>query len=153
MTTIKIKNIISDVLESYVGEMKQHDIHIHYDFKDILYFGAYQQIYMLFNNLIGNAIKYNKDQGHVYIDVEEVENAMKITIKDTGIGIPLADQSRIFERFYRVDKGRSRERGGTGLGLAIVKHIVSYYKGTIYLESELNIGTTIEVVLPQQSEV
>ena len=153
MTTLKIKNMISDVLESYVGEMKQHDIHIHYDFKDILYMGDYQQIYMLFNNLIGNAIKYNKDQGHVYIDVEEVENAMKITIKDTGIGIPLADQSRIFERFYRVDKGRSRERGGTGLGLAIVKHIVSYYKGTIYLESELNIGTTIEVVLPQQSEV
>lgn len=153
MTTLKIKNMISDVLESYVGEMKQHDIHIHYDFKDILYMGDYQQIYMLFNNLIGNAIKYNKDQGHVYIDVEEVENAMKITIKDTGIGIPLADQSRIFERFYRVDKGRSRERGGTGLGLAIVKHIVSYYKGTIYLESELNIGTTIEVVLPQQLEV
>lgn len=153
MTTLKIKNMISDVLESYVGEMKQHDIHIHYDFKDILYMGDYQQIYMLFNNLIGNAIKYNKDQGHVYIDVEEVENAMKIIIKDTGIGIPLADQSRVFERFYRVDKGRSRERGGTGLGLAIVKHIVSYYKGTIYLESELNIGTTIEVVLPQQSEV
>ena len=153
MTTLKIKNMISDVLESYVGEMKQHDIHIHYDFKDILFMGDYQQIYMLFNNLIGNAIKYNKDQGHVYIDVEEVENAMKITIKDTGIGIPLADQSRVFERFYRVDKGRSRERGGTGLGLAIVKHIVSYYKGTIYLESELNIGTTIEVVLPQQSEV
>ena len=153
MTTLKIKNMISDVLESYVGEMKQHDIHIHYDFKDILYMGDYQQIYMLFNNLIGNAIKYNKDQGHVYIDVEEVENAMKITIKDTGIGIPLADQSRVFERFYRVDKGRSRERGGTGLGLAIVKHIVSYYKGTIYLESEFNIGTTIEVVLPQQSEV
>lgn len=76
---------------------------------------------------------------------------MKVTVKDTGIGIPLADQSRIFERFYRVDKGRSKQRGGTGLGLAIVKHIVSHYKGVIHLTSELGQGTTIEIILPQQS--
>ena len=76
---------------------------------------------------------------------------MCIRDRDSGIGIPLADQSRVFERFYRVDKGRSRQRGGTGLGLAIVKHIVSHYKGTIHLMSELDKGTTIEIILPQQT--
>ena len=95
--------------------------------------------------------KYNIDHGHVFVNVEDQGQAMKVTVKDTGIGIPLADQSRIFERFYRVDKGRSKQRGGTGLGLAIVKHIVSHYKGVIHLTSELGQGTTIEIILPQQS--
>lgn len=126
---LNTNDIVNDVLESYAIEMKQHDIHIHYHSQNIIYRGDYQQIYTLFNNLIGNAIK--------------------ITVRDTGIGIPLADQSRVFERFYRVDKGRSRQRGGTGLGLSIVKHIVSYYRGTIHLESELDKGTTIDIVLPQ----
>ena len=71
-----------------------------------------------------------------------------VSVKDTGIGIPLKHQKRVFERFYRVDKSRSKETGGTGLGLAIVKHIVQYYKGTIHLESELGKGTTFKVVLP-----
>ncbi len=147
--SLNTNDIVNDVLESYAIEMKQHDIHIHYHSQNIIYRGDYQQIYTLFNNLIGNAIKYNKEQGDVYIEVNEVENAIKITVRDTGIGIPLADQSRVFERFYRVDKGRSRQRGGTGLGLSIVKHIVSYYRGTIHLESELDKGTTIDIVLPQ----
>jgi len=147
--SLNTNDIVNDVLESYAIEMKQHDIHIHYHSQNIIYRGDYQQIYTLFNNLIGNAIKYNKEQGDVYIEVNEVENAIKITVRDTGIGIPLADQSRVFERFYRVDKGRSRQRGGTGLGLSIVKHIVSYYRGTIRLESELDKGTTIDIVLPQ----
>ena len=95
--------------------------------------------------------RYNKDHGSVSVRIEELSEAMKIVVKDSGIGIPLADQSRVFERFYRVDKGRSRQRGGTGLGLAIVKHIVSHYKGTIHLMSELDKGTTIEIILPQQT--
>lgn len=151
MMPMKMKPLIDDVLESYEIEMAQHDIKVHYDFDDVTFIGNHQQIYTLLNNLIGNAIKYNKDHGDVYIDITEKSNAIKMIIKDTGIGIPLADQSRVFERFYRVDKGRSKQRGGTGLGLAIVKHIVSHYKGTIHLQSELNKGTTIEIVLPQQT--
>lgn len=151
MMPMKMKPLIDDVLESYEIEMAQHDIKVHYDFDDVTFVGNHQQIYTLLNNVIGNAIKYNKDHGDVYVDIIEKSNAIKITIKDTGIGIPLADQSRVFERFYRVDKGRSKQRGGTGLGLAIVKHIVSHYKGTIHLQSELNNGTTIEIVLPQQT--
>lgn len=151
MLPLKIKSIVDEVLDSFDVEMKQHDIHVHCQFSDMTYIGNHQQIYTLLSNLIGNAVKYNKDHGHIYIDVQEAENAIRIVIEDTGIGIPLADQSRVFERFYRVDKGRSKQRGGTGLGLAIVKHIVYYYKGMIRLESELDRGTTIEVVLPQQT--
>lgn len=147
---IKMKSIVDEVLESYEVEIAKHDIHMKYDFDDIVYEGNHQQIYTLLNNIIGNAIKYNKDHGEVSIDIETQGDGMKIVVEDTGIGIPLADQGRVFERFYRVDKGRSKQRGGTGLGLAIVKHIVSHYKGTIDLKSELNVGTKIEIVLPHQ---
>lgn len=150
MMPIKMKSIVDEVLESYEVEIAKHDIHMKYDFDDIVYEGNHQQIYTLLNNIIGNAIKYNKDHGEVSIDIETQGDGMKIVVEDTGIGIPLADQGRVFERFYRVDKGRSKQRGGTGLGLAIVKHIVSHCKGTIDLKSELNVGTKIEIVLPHQ---
>ena len=75
---------------------------------------------------------------------------MVLVVADTGIGIPSGDQSRVFERFYRVDKGRSRALGGTGLGLAIVKHIVSYYDGSIQLRSQLDVGTQITISLPMK---
>lgn len=151
MLPIKMKPIVLEVLESYEVEMSQHDIKVHTDFEDMSYIGNHQQIFTLLNNLIGNAIKYNKDHGEVNIDIEQQGDAMKIVVSDTGIGIPMADQSRVFERFYRVDKGRSKQRGGTGLGLAIVKHMVSNYKGTIELTSEINKGTTITIILPQQT--
>lgn len=151
MMPMKMKSLVDEVLESYEVEIIEHDITIHKDFDDMVYIGNHQQIYTLLNNAIGNAIKYNKEHGHVYIDIEEQGQAMKVVVRDTGIGIPLADQARVFERFYRVDKGRSKARGGTGLGLAIVKHTVSLYKGTIRLNSELDKGTTIEMTMPQQT--
>lgn len=151
MMPMKMKGVVEEVIESYEVELSRHFITIHTQFDDIIYTGNHQQIYTLLNNLIGNAIKYNKDYGEVFINIESLGEAIKIIVKDTGIGIPLADQSRVFERFYRVDKGRSKQRGGTGLGLAIVKHIVSHYNGTIHLNSVLNRGTTIEIILPQQT--
>lgn len=151
MMPMKMKGVVEEVIESYEVELSRHFITIHTQFDDIIYTGNHQQIYTLLNNLIGNAIKYNKDYGEVFINIESLGEAIKIIVKDTGIGIPLADQSRVFERFYRVDKGRSKQRGGTGLGLAIVKHIVSHYNGSIHLYSELNRGTTIEIILPQQT--
>lgn len=102
----------------------------------------------LFINLIDNAIKYNNPNGKVTISIQRAQNMMKIVVSDNGIGIPLHAQSRIFERFYRVDKSRSKERGGTGLGLSIVKHIVDCHNGTISLKSELGKGTQITVLLP-----
>lgn len=150
---LKMRGLVEEVLESYITEIKKHNIHVVYEFTEVIYIGNHQQIYTLLNNLIGNAIKYNKDYGEVRIDIQSQGDALNIVVEDTGIGIPLADQSRVFERFYRVDKGRSRQRGGTGLGLAIVKHIVSQYKGVIHLVSELNKGTKIEIIMPQQNSL
>ena len=104
----------------------------------------------LFINLIDNAIKYNNPGGMVRVSIEKLEHQAKIVVADNGIGIPINAQSRIFERFYRVDKSRSKQRGGTGLGLSIVKHIVDYHNGTISLRSELGKGTEITILLPLQ---
>ena len=103
----------------------------------------------LLYNLCSNAIRYNKPGGRVEVSVEENEEGVLLKVSDTGIGIPLKHQERIFERFYRVDKSRSKERGGTGLGLAIVKHIVAEHHAQISLESEEGVGTTISVLFPK----
>ena len=98
-----------------------------------------EDFYNLFKNLIENAIRYNKDNGKIYINID-IENH-QISIKDTGLGVSDEDKQRIFERFYRVDKARSRKTGGTGLGLAIVKYICNYYDFKIEVKSKLNEGS------------
>ena len=100
-------------------------------------------------NLCSNAIRYNKRNGSVEVYVEETPEGAILRVSDTGIGIPKKHQERIFERFYRVDKSRSKERGGTGLGLAIVKHIVAEHGASISLESEEGEGTVITVLFPK----
>jgi two-component system phosphate regulon sensor histidine kinase PhoR len=123
-------------------------------------------MYELFYNLIDNAVKYNKPGGEVRVGIGRSgtldgvagsglsglagasEPQVEIKVADTGIGIPKEAQSRVFERFYRVDKSRSKKKGGTGLGLAIVKHIVLLHGGHVSIESRENEGTTITVLLP-----
>ncbi len=100
-------------------------------------------------NLCDNAIKYNRPGGSVQITVEEREDTVAVSVADTGIGIPEADQSRIFERFYRVDKSHSRQVGGTGLGLSIVKHGAALVNAKIELTSRMDVGTTVTVVFPK----
>ncbi|MDR0813481.1 MAG: hypothetical protein LBO63_05725 [Oscillospiraceae bacterium] len=107
-----------------------------------------RQLHELCVNLIENAVKYNKPGGRVDISVATAGNCAVLTVSDTGLGIPLRHQSRIFERFYRVGTGRDRKIPGTGLGLSIVKHIVSLYGGDLLLESEEGAGTRVEVRLP-----
>lgn len=99
-------------------------------------------------NLCDNAIRYNKKGGSVIITVGRMEEKTFLSVKDTGIGIPKKHQERVFERFYRVDKGRSKSTGGTGLGLAIVKHIVAWHRASLKLESEEGKGTEITVTFP-----
>ncbi|HVY92105.1 MAG TPA: ATP-binding protein [Bryobacteraceae bacterium] len=99
-------------------------------------------------NLLDNAVKFNKPGGEVRIDAAPREGKIVISIADTGAGIPSSDVSRIFERFYRVDRARSREVGGTGLGLSIVKHVVERMDGTIAVESKLGEGSTFTISLP-----
>lgn len=100
-------------------------------------------------NLLDNAVKFNRPGGEVRVEVEQTQHGKaRVTIADTGIGIPSEDLSRIFERFYRVDKARSREVGGTGLGLSIVKHVIERMNGTVLVESQLGKGATFTVLLP-----
>jgi two-component system phosphate regulon sensor histidine kinase PhoR len=98
-------------------------------------------------NLLDNALKYT-DQGGIMVRLAASEGQVTLTVEDSGIGIPREEQSRIFERFYVVDKSRSRRLGGTGLGLAIVKHIVQLHRGTVRVKSELGGGSTFEITLP-----
>ena len=96
-------------------------------------------------NLLDNAIRYNKENGTVTITVTPLSKGASVSVKDTGIGIPAKYQDRIFERFFRVDKSRSKATGGTGLGLAIVKHITQLHGADLKLESEEGKGTQIIV--------
>ena len=107
-----------------------------------------QLLYSIVYDLCDNAIKYNRSGGSVKVSVEHDGVDTILTVADTGIGIPEDSLDRIFERFYRVDKSRSKEVGGTGLGLSIVKHAVMIHHGTIKVTSELGKGTCFTVTLP-----
>jgi two-component system phosphate regulon sensor histidine kinase PhoR len=100
-------------------------------------------------NLCDNAIKYNRDGGQVTIDLYQDQEHINLEVRDTGIGISKADQERIFERFYRVDKSRSKQVGGTGLGLSIVKHALQVHGASVQVSSQLGQGTTMTVHFPK----
>lgn len=101
-------------------------------------------------NLCENAIKYNRPNGSVQLDVSQTDRGVELAVSDTGIGIPLQAQPRVFERFYRVDKSHSKAIGGTGLGLSIVKHGAAFHHAQIELESQLDVGTTIRLIFPKK---
>lgn len=106
----------------------------------------------IFMNILSNAYKYTETHGLVTIELMDYKDSFKLTVKDNGIGIPYADQKHIFERFYRVEKGRSRKAGGTGLGLSIAKELVEKLGGTIILKSKPNIGTEISLIFKKNLE-
>ena len=118
----------------------------------VMIHGVTKMLEELVYNLIDNGIRYNKEGGQVVVCLAETENTVIFCVKDTGIGISKENQERIFERFYRVDKGRSRETGGTGLGLAIVKHIVAVHHADIEVTSEEDKGTEITVTFHKENE-
>lgn len=118
---------------------------------DFIVKASRKHIYELVENIVSNAVKYNKEGGKVDIELCNVGEIGCIYVRDTGIGIPKESLNRVFERFYRVDKGRSTKEGSTGLGLAIVKHIVNCCGGTVTLDSEVDKGTVVCVRLPVSS--
>lgn len=99
-------------------------------------------------NLLDNAVKYNRQGGLVTANLADMNGDIILEASDSGIGVPPNSLNRVFERFYRVDKGRSREEGGTGLGLAIVKHVAQLHGGRVEVESKLGEGSTFRVYLP-----
>ena len=115
-------------------------------------FGIAQSLNLMIQNLCDNAIKYNRKGGSVNVDIQNHDDEILLTVSDTGIGIAPELQDRVFERFYRVDKGRSREMGGTGLGLSIVKHAAMLHNATVDLNSIPNEGTTITIRFPKSEE-
>ena len=118
------------------------------DFVECMVYADPQRIKQVFTNIIENSIKYGNEGGFVNVFLQKTQENCLITIEDNGLGIPSKHVERIFERFYRVEKSRSKERGGTGLGLAIVKQILDAHKATIQVESKANKGTTFIFELP-----
>lgn len=138
---------VADMLRIHAEE-KQVTINAHRNKKPVYIIGNPDHVEQMLINLIENAIKYNKPGGSVTVHVFGNDREANVTISDTGIGIPEEHLPRLFERFYRVDKGRSRSMGGTGLGLAIVKHIVRGMNGEIEVHSKFGEGTEFLVTLP-----
>ena len=131
---------------------KDKDIEISVGGEEITVTGVRRLLHEIVYNLCDNALRYTEAGGKVGVTVGKEENEAVITVSDTGIGIPPEDLDRVFERFYRTDKSRSKETGGAGLGLSIVKHAVSYLGGRISLDSAQGIGTTFKVYLPKDPE-
>lgn len=147
---ISLKELIKEVFAVLQPIADEKGISLHYSgVKEGLVIKANKnRMKQLFLNLVDNGIKYNTPQGSVVITAFREKGKIVISVKDTGIGIPAEHSTRIFERFYRVDKGRSRDKGGTGLGLSIVKHIVNLYNGDIKVNSEVDKGTEFIIQLP-----
>lgn len=128
---------------------EKHHVRISFAGETCYVYSTKEMMEELVYNLCDNAIRYNVEGGDVYVSVKNKEDGVVLLVKDTGIGIPEKHQERIFERFYRVDKSRSKSTGGTGLGLAIVKHIVAQCDAEVSLTSEPGKGTEIRIVFPQ----
>ena len=110
--------------------------------------GSARDLSLLVRNLLDNAMRYTRAGGSIHAGVKTDDGAVVLRVRDTGVGIPAKELPRVFERFYRVDRARSRETGGTGLGLAIVRHVAENHGGEVTVESELGRGTMFEVLLP-----
>ncbi|NDI36323.1 two-component system histidine kinase PnpS [Chengkuizengella sediminis] len=147
---------VQKTVQMLESQSNEKQIHIALNVNQDLYMEADEdRLRQVFINLLSNAINYTPESGHIEVQVEYLnlsedvnDEKVRIKISDTGIGIPKKDLPRIFERFYRVDKARSRSSGGTGLGLSIVKHIVELHKGEIKVESDVGSGTTFIIDLP-----
>lgn len=151
--TVNVYEVAEAVIESLKGEAEKADVSIFLTKEPadagpmVLTNSSVSMVNQLLYNLISNGIKYNKIQGAIHVTVKESPQGLQLSIADTGIGIPEVDKERIFERFYRVDKSRSKNGGGTGLGLSIVKHILKSLGGTIQMDSVEGKGTTVTVEL------
>lgn len=143
---VNIDNLISDLIKSQEFNMAKREITCELYGKGTLK-GNYSSLEELFGNLLSNAIRYNKINGKINISIEQIYSGVRVVFNDTGIGIAKENLNRIFERFYCVDKSRSKNSGGTGLGLAIVNRIVNLYDGIINVESELSKGSTFTIIL------
>ncbi len=145
---ISLRGVLDSALATLAGEARHREVSLVRDqVDDVFVSGSRLRLEQALLNLLANAIKFNRPGGEVRVRVAlALQGDVEIVISDTGVGIPSEDLPRIFERFYRVDKARSRQVGGTGLGLSIVKHVVERMNGAIKVESQLGRGTTFTLL-------
>ncbi len=148
-STLRINDAVKEAIISLKESASKKNIKIDTQLDDTFIKANNRLIYEIIYNLIDNAIRYSNDDTSILVSTYSKNHLSYVTVQDHGIGIPLEDQNRIFERFYRVDKSHSRATGGTGLGLSIVKHAVKISHGTIHLESEVGKGSTFTVSFPK----
>ena len=147
MTNLKLDLVIEDLFHTLTPLANDRDIKLIYTEHDQEFYADLDQMNQLLINLLSNSVKYGKDGGFVKIDFKKLNDGLQIVVEDDGIGIPEEDLPHVTERFYRVDKGRTKTIEGTGLGLAIVKHIVQMYEGDLKIESKLGVGTKTTIFL------
>lgn len=143
--SVDLYDIAKEVVEVLSASAAKKRVRISLDGEPCVMNGVRRYLYEIVYNLCDNAIRYNKEGGSVTVGLNKNADNVILKVSDTGIGIPVEHQSRVFERFYRVDKSHSKETGGTGLGLSIVKHAVAYHGGSIKLDSTVGEGTTVTV--------
>ncbi len=149
-TQFKLKDLLSQIISGFKSVLAKSKIEIVNQVpEDVNLDADKDKIGQVLTNLIGNAIKFNKSGGSIDVYVIDLGQKIKVVVEDTGIGIPQKDIPRIFERFYRVDKARSRDMGGTGLGLSIVKHIIELHNGSVGVESQEGLGSKFWFILPK----
>ena len=145
---VNLQEVCHEVAEQLAPLANEQQVTINVSCENKTVVFVYQHIRHVLENLMSNAVKYNREGGYVHVDVFCDDHQLIIQVEDNGLGIKKEDNERVFERFYRQDKGRSKRVGGTGLGLSIVKHIVQYHQGHIRLTSKENVGTMVTVYMP-----
>ena len=149
-TEVNVALIAETVAKRLEGQAAQRNIVFHIETESAVLSGVPHVLEEMIYNLCDNAIRYNKDNGSVTLKVEKHPDDITVTVADTGIGIPYGEKERVFERFYRVSRSRSKEIDGTGLGLSIVKHGALLHQATVKMESEVDKGTTIRLIFPNK---
>ena len=145
---ISLRELCREVMQALSASASSKNIEMNLSGDSGLINGVRPVIYEMIYNLVDNGIKYNVNGGKVNVTIQKISDDHRVilTVKDTGIGIPASEKERIFERFYRIDKSRSKQNGGTGLGLSIVKHAAKYHNASILLDSEVGKGSTFTVI-------
>ncbi len=151
-TSINLNDLLSEIILSVENRLKEKNLELKEDLQATIIFGDEDLLREVILNLLDNAIKYTPENGNILIGSHETSEGIVFFIKDNGLGVPKESLPRIFERFYRVDKGRSRAMGGTGLGLSIVKHIIERHGGKVSVISELGKGSQFSFVIPSKNE-
>ncbi|MDM7923129.1 MAG: ATP-binding protein, partial [Pyrinomonadaceae bacterium] len=151
---VRIFNVVDEIFASLSSKADAREIALINEIApDARVTADLMRLEQMLTNLIDNAIKFNREGGTVTVSIERKGDKDLVFVKDTGEGLPAAHLNRIFERFYRADRGRTREVGGTGLGLAIVKHLAKLHNGEVSVRSTLGQGTEFVIELPVHTDV